>query len=142
MAARAATGEWQSIIDDVRWLREKNILFALAYELEALALDNLDDAPTAISRYEQAATTLKDAKVYGFEEFKNKMKEAAWRNFKIAFYKKRIAEIYQRTGRSKEATATYAAAQKLIDEAFASPDLTAQTRKDLELLSKELAKRN
>jgi tetratricopeptide (TPR) repeat protein len=140
--ARAATGDWQSVIEDVRWLREHKLMFPLSYELEALALDNLNDAPGAIASYEQAAATLKDAKSFGLEEFSNNMKESAWRNFKFASYKKRVADIYQRTGHSQGATTAYAAAQKLIDNGFASPDLSAPTRRNLEQLSRELAKGN
>lgn len=100
------------------------------------------DAPAAIASYEQAAATLKDANYYGLEEFDNNMKEAAWRNFKLAFYMKRVADAHQKIRRTKETSAAYAAAQKLIDNAYASSDLTAQTRTQLEQLSNQLLKRN
>jgi tetratricopeptide (TPR) repeat protein len=123
--ARAAVGEWRSLVDeDVRRLRTKTRPIVLAYELEAFALRNLGDASAAIGSYEQAAALLKDANSYGLEEFENVIKNVAWRDFKLANYKHQIGDIYQSVRRPDEAAVAYAAAKKLIEDAYALPDLT------------------
>ena len=141
-SARIAIGDWQGVIEDVGWLRENHGVSAQGYELEALALHNLGNSSAAITSYQRAAAILKDAKSYGpFEELKNYINENARRNFKIAFYNKRIGDLFQRTGRNDEAAAAYASAQKQIVAAYALPDVTVQAHAQLDQLLDQPPKR-
>jgi hypothetical protein len=133
--AHSGLGEWQSVIDDVGWLRGNGLLSPLALEIDAVAHDNLGQVTMAIAGYEQAAMALKDATYYGVEEFNNNFMDAAWRSFKIASYEKRLSELYQAVGRTADVATSAATAQKLIESAYASPDLTPQTRMQLDELS-------
>jgi formylglycine-generating enzyme required for sulfatase activity len=138
--ARAILGEWQLVIDDVRWLRDKKLTSTLAYEMEALAFDREGNTSAAIASYEQAVETLKDKKSYGLEEFAEIEKEAGWRGLKLAQYKKRVAELHQAAGHLDEANAAYAAARQLLDDALELPDLKPRTRVSLEQISAQLPK--
>jgi hypothetical protein len=135
--ARSVMGDWRAIIDDdVRRVRERAQAGALAYEIEAFALNSLGGGPAAIASYEHAVVELKDAEFYGPEEF-DKVKDPVWRNFKLANYKKRVGDIYQRTAHPEETAAAYAAAQQLIDDAYAVPDLGERSRALLDQFSSD-----
>jgi hypothetical protein len=56
------------------------------------------------------------------------MNELAWQDFKLAGYKERIANAYLRIGKSEEAAIAYSESRKLLNDAYASSDLTPQTR--------------
>jgi hypothetical protein len=60
------------------------------------------------------------------------MAEATLRNFTPV-----VADAYRRIGRAEGATKAYAAAQQLVNDALASPDLTASTRVKLGRLSSQ-----
>jgi len=114
-------------------------MFPLSYELEAIALDNLNDAPGAIASYEQAAATLKDAKSYGLEEFDNNMAESAWRISNLPHTRSGSRHLSKNWTFSRSDNGLCSGA-KLIDNAFALPDLSAPTRRHLEQLSREVAR--
>jgi hypothetical protein len=127
--ARAVIGDWQSAVDDIRWIRENGAqLTTLGYEVEAFALDNLGNATAAISSYELAAAKVQDSQFYGLDEFNDQTKDATWRSFKLATYKQHIANIYDRIGKPEYGAAGRAAAQKLIADAYTRPDLSPESR--------------
>src|SRR5262249_308998 len=126
-------------VDDIRWIREKTSPpNPLGYEVEAFALDNLGNATAAISSYELAAATLQESEFYGLEEFDKQTKDPTWRSVKLATYKQHIANIYDRIGKPKYGAAARDAAQKLIADAYARPDLTPQSRALLDQFSNEV----
>jgi WD40 repeat protein len=134
-AARAAVRDWKPVVDDVHWLRHNGQLSTLASELEASAFDNLGDTAAAVASYKLAATTLKDTKNFGLDEFSGYTKLEAWRNLKLAVYERRIGDVLATTGRSEEAAAAHALARELIEKSYAAADLTSPIRAWLDQVS-------
>ena len=139
---RLHTKDWQSAVDDIGWLRQHNVTSVAAFEFEAFALEKLGNMSASIESYRQAASTLKDAKGYGLEEFNGRLKEAGWRDLMLATFSVRIGDAQRMIGQLEEARAAYTAAREMIATGLASPDLTAPTRAALEKLSEQLAKQN
>ena len=64
---------------------------------------------------------LQDGNAYGpLEELQADQKDAAWRSFKVATYRRDMGNIYLKMGRLEDANAAYAAAQKSIEDAYAA----------------------
>jgi tetratricopeptide (TPR) repeat protein/WD40 repeat protein len=114
--AREKIGDWQRLEDeDIHWLRANNQhIYALDYEIEAMAFDGLGKAPEAIADFEQAAKALSDDKYYGrLEEFKEVSKDPAWRASTLSVYRKRIGDLHRKMDRLDEAIADYSESLKL-----------------------------
>jgi len=128
--ARAAKGDWQGLEDeDIHWLHANNLhISALDYEIEALAFDSLGKAGEAIADFEQAAKALNDDKSYGLDDFKDASNDPAWRAYKLAVYRKKIGDIYWKTGRIDDAMNAYRKAHEIIDDAAAAPNLSDESR--------------
>jgi tetratricopeptide (TPR) repeat protein len=136
--AHAVLADWRSAVDDIHWVRqttgEANVL---GYEVEAFALDKLGGSTAAIVSYELAVTALGEGKYYGLEEFEDQTKDQTWRTLKLAIYKHRIGDIYERIGQPENGAAAHAAAEKLIVDAYSQSDLTPQSKALLDQSSHE-----
>jgi tetratricopeptide (TPR) repeat protein len=128
--ARAAKGDWQTLLDDdLHWMHANNVkLFAIQEEIEALAFDSTGKANEAIADFEQAATSLDASKAYGLDDFKALSNDPAWRAYKLALYRKKIGDIDLKLGKADESANAYRQAQKLVDDALALPNLTDASR--------------
>ena len=128
--ARAAKGDWQvALDDDFGWMHANNVrLFAMQDEIEALAFDSVGKANQAIADLEQAVKSLNDDKTYGLDDFKAVSNDPAWRAYKLALYRKKIGDIYSKLGNADEAATAYRQAQKLVDDALATPNLSNESR--------------
>jgi WD40 repeat protein len=136
----AEVGDWQPVLEDVAWLRRQSSTSLLAYELEGNALEKSGDAKRAVDSFNTALELFQSGKGYGLEDLDVEEKLASWRQYKLADYKSHLADIYRTLGQRADSAASHAEAKNLILNAYASPDLTAETRKRLDRLSENLSK--
>jgi hypothetical protein len=136
-AALAFLKDWPGVLDDTKFNSSP-----LSYELKGLAFDGLDMWSAAIESYEATVKEMVQAKYYGPEDFDDQFEENAWRLFKQAYLKVKIATDQVRLGQLDEASATYASAGKLLQDAYTSPDITMKTRNLADALASHIPKSN
>jgi len=128
--------DWKAVIGDIAWIRDnRKVLPTLAYEVEAVALDHVDNASAAVESYKSATDAMQHQQYYGLDEFNDRMKQQSWRLYKLAFYAKSISDIYTKMGHSDDAAAAYAQAQTQVQNALASADINPHTRALLSQIS-------
>ena len=130
-AAHTTLQEWLEVIKDIAWVRKAAKPTALAFEFEASAYDNIGDVVAAIQSYHDAVALLADTKAYSpFEELANYNSDQARRNYKIAFYYRRLADLNRRIGRKDEAAAASASSTEAVNAARSATDVppSAQAR--------------